>query len=140
MIKYGIGIVIVFSALLFALPAVAKAATTIDGWMQGFNCVIHGHKCPVDSLDPHLALESDFVLYLDGGEYFLLPNIDKIIKAKYVHQEIRVTGKRNPKYATIEVNTLQVRDGNGFKTVWSKKMAREEWEKRQKEFYEDAGG
>ncbi len=138
--KYGIQIILFFSALLFALPVMAKTATTIDGWMQGYNCVNQGHKCPVDALDPHLALEPDFVLYLENGEYFLLPNIHRIIKAKYVHHEIRVTGKKNPRYATIDVNTLQVKKGDRFITVWSKKMAMEELQKRQKEYYEDAGG
>ncbi len=138
--KYGIQTILFFSVLLFALPVMAKTATTIDGWMQGYNCVTHGHKCPVDSLDPHLALEPDFVLYLDDGQYFLLPNIDRIIKAKYVHHEIRVIGEKNPKYAIINVNTLQVKKGDNYKTVWSKKMAYEEWKKHQKEFYEDAGG
>ena len=51
-------------ALAFIAPVGANAARSVEGWMQGFNCVVHGHKCPIDTLDPHLMLEPDFVLLL----------------------------------------------------------------------------
>ena len=127
-------------AIAFMAPVGAYAAKNFDGWMQGFNCVTHGHKCPIDNLDPHLMLESDFVLLLNDGNYFLLPNISRVVKAKYVHSAIRVTGDVNSKYKSIDVDKLEVKEGNSFKTVWSKKMMMEEWEKRQEEFYGEDGG
>ena len=128
------------TAMVLNMPASAKTTNSFDGWMQGYNCATHGHKCPVDRLDPHLALEPDFVLMLDDGDYFLLPNIVRIVKAKYVHKPIRVIGDVNPKYKAIDVDKLQVKDGNSYKTVWSKKMMMEEWKKRQEEFYSEGGG
>ena len=127
-------------AIAFMTPAGTFAAKSFEGWMQGFNCVTHGHKCPIDTLDPHLMLEPDFVLLLNDGDYSLLPNIARIVKAKYVHKAIRVVGDVNPKYKSIDVDELQVKDGNSFKTVWSKEMMMKEWEKRREEFYGDAGG
>ena len=127
-------------ALALVAPVGAYAAKNFEGWMQGFNCVTHGHKCPIDTLDPHIMLESDFVLLLNDGDYFLLPNIARIVKAKYVHKAIRVIGNVNSKYKSIDVDQLQVKDGSSFKTVWSKKMMMEEWEKRRKEFYGEDGG
>ena len=94
--KYTMITLLFVMTIAYSLPAMAK--DTFDGWMQGFNCVTHGHVCPTDALDPHLAFEPDFVLYLDKDEYFLLPNIDRVVKAKYVHQPIRVTGTLNPKH------------------------------------------
>ena len=127
-------------ALAFVAPAGAYAAKITEGWLQGFNCVRHGHQCPVDAMDPHLVLEPDFVLLLKDGDYWLLPNIARIVKAKYVHKAIRVTGDLNPKYKSIEVAKLEVKLDGSYKTVWSKKMMMEEWQKRQEEFYSEGGG
>lgn len=126
--------------MAYSLPVMAKNATTFDGRMQGYNCVIHGHACPLDSLDPHLALEPDFVLYLEKGDYFLLPNVARIVKAKYVHQPIRVIGDLNPKYNSIDVDELQIKNGDAYKTVWSKKRMLDEIKKTQEEWYGAGGG
>jgi hypothetical protein len=116
-------------------PVDARAAKTIEGWMQGFNCVVHGHKCPIDTLDPHLMLEPDFVLLLKDGNYWLMPNIARIVKAKYVHSAIRVTGDLNPKYRSIDVDKLEVKKDGSFKTAWSKEMMMRELEDWQGEYF-----
>jgi hypothetical protein len=121
-------------ALSLTLYVTADAAKSVTGWIQGFNCVRHGHQCPIDTLDPHLMLEPDFVLLLDDGDYYLLPNVARIVKAKYVHKSVKVTGDVISKYKSIDVDKLEVKDGGAYKTVWSKAMMMEEWEKRQKEF------
>ena len=138
--RYIMITLLVLTAMAPAMPVTANTAKTFEGWMQGYNCVTHGHKCPIDRLDPHLMLEPDFVLLLDDGDYFLLPNIVRIVKAKYIHKPIRVIGDVNPKYRAIDVDKLQVKDGNSYKTVWSKKMMMDEWKKRQEEFYSGGGG
>jgi len=98
-------------ALVFTISVTADAATSVTGWIQGFNCVRHGHQCPIDTLDPHLMLEPDFVLLLDDGDYYLLPNVARIVKAKYVHKSVKVTGDVISKYKSIEVDKLEVKDG-----------------------------
>jgi hypothetical protein len=122
-------------ALALTLYVTANAAESVTGWIQGFNCVLHGHRCPIDTLDPHLMLEPDFVLLLDNGDYYLLPNIARIVKAKYVHKSVKVTGNVISKYKSIDVDEFEVKDGGSYKTVWSKAMMMKEWENRQKEFY-----
>jgi hypothetical protein len=122
-------------ALAFIAPVGAGAAKTVEGWMQGFNCVVHGHRCPVDTLDPHLMLESDFVLLVNDDNYWLMPNIARIVKAKYVQDAIRVTGALNPKYKSIDVDKLEVKKNGAFKIVWSKEMMRRELESSQPEYY-----
>ena len=121
--------------LALMVPVGAYAAKTVEGWMQGFNCVAHGHKCPIDSLDPHLMLEPDFVLLVNDGNYWLMPNIARIVKAKYVHDAIRVTGELNTKYKSINVDKLEVKKDGSFKTVWSKEMMRRELETSQEEYF-----
>lgn len=126
---------ILIITIAFTAHVDASAAKTIEGWMQGFNCVVHGHNCPIDTLDPHLMLEPDFVLLLKDGNYWLMPNIARIVKAKYVFSAIRVTGDLNPKYKSIDVDKLEVKKDGSFKTVWSKEMMRRELEGWQKDFF-----
>jgi hypothetical protein len=123
------------TALAFILPAGVWASKTMEGWIQGYNCVVHGHRCPIDTLDPHLMLEPDFALILNDGNYWLMPNIARHVKAKYVHNAIRVTGDLNSKYNSIEVDKLEVKKNGSYATVWSKDMIRREMEDRQEEYY-----
>ena len=135
--KKIIALVFVMVLGLSAPLAVDAAQTkTFVGHMEGLNCVIHGHLCPVDNLDPHIALESDFVLFLATDEHYLLPNIPRVVKAKYVGKPIRVTGEVTEKYRSIRVDKLEVKKSGNYKTVWSKWSQVEEWEKWRKEFYE----
>ena len=127
-------------ALSLTLYVTANAAKSVTGWIQGINCVRHGHQCPIDTLDPHLMLEPDFVLLLENGDYYLLTNVARIVKAKYVHKSVKVTGDLISKYKSIDVDKFEVKDDGAYKTVWSKAMMMKEWEKRQKEFYGSNGG
>ena len=127
-------------SIAFMVPAGAYAAKTVEGWIQGLNCVRYGHNCPIDRLDPHLMFEPDFVLLLKDGDYWLMPNVARIVKAKYVHKTIRVTGNTDAKFKSIEVDKLEVKDGGSYKTIWSKAMMKKEWQKRQEEFYGEGGG
>ena len=82
-----------------------------------------------------MILEPDFALILNDGNYWLMPNIARHVKAKYVHNAIRVTGDLNSKYNSIEVDKLEVKKNGSYATVWSKEMMRREMENRQEEYY-----
>ena len=123
------------TALAFIVPVGARASKTVEGWIQGYNCVVHGHRCPIDTLDPHLMLEPDFALIVNNGNYWLMPNIARDVKAKYVHNAIRVTGDLNSKYNSIDVDKLEVKKSGNYTTVWSKEMMRREMESSQEEYY-----
>jgi len=126
---------VLITALALIVPVVARASKTVEGWIQGYNCVVHGHRCPIDTLDPHLMLEPDFALIVDNGNYWLMPNIARNVKAKYVHSAIRVTGDLNSKYNSIDVDKLEVKKNGSYTTVWSKEMMRRKMERRQEEYY-----
>lgn len=113
---------LIAAALTVISPVGAMTTKTLEGRMQGYQCVVHGHVCPVDSLDPHLMLEPDFVLVAEKGEYWLMPNIDRVVKAKYVHQPIRVTGILSDRYNSVDVVLLEVEEDGRFVTVWSQEM------------------
>ena len=126
---------VIITALALIVPVGATASMTVEGWIQGYNCVVHGHRCPIDTLDPHLMLEPDFALIVNNGNYWLMPNIARNVKAKYVHNAIRVTGDLNSKYNSIDVDKLEVKKNGSYTTVWSKEMMRREMESSQEEYY-----
>jgi len=113
---------ILISAILI-LPLYALAASK-SGVIQGFDCVSHGVNCPTDNMDPHIALEKDFVLLTSNG-YYLIPNIDAKVLAKYVSMKAMVEGEVNEKYNSITASSLTV---NG-KVVWSQAMVDEAYKK-----------
>lgn len=113
-------------ATLLTMPFVARSAESLKGRIVGYGCAEAGHVCPVDKLDPHIALEADFVLVLPGGDYYFMPNLQRGTKMRYVLERVTVNGDVDEKYRTIDVNEL-IADKRGKKrVVWSKKMQREE--------------
>ncbi|MCU7875901.1 MAG: hypothetical protein KZQ84_03720 [Candidatus Thiodiazotropha sp. (ex Lucinoma borealis)] len=119
-------------AALFAMP-LSLSAETITGKINGHECAHHGASCPVEKLDPHIALESDFVLMMDNGEYTFMPNLSRDIKVRYVLDTVQVEGKKHPKFNAIKVDIFRVKQGDKFVTVWTQKQADFEY----KALYED---
>jgi hypothetical protein len=128
-------------AVVIVLPSslYATGKEVFEGQMEGLNCVVHGHTCPVDNLDPHIAYEPDFVLHLGSTKHYLLLNVPLVVKARHVGEPIRVTGEANTKYNAIKVEKLEVKRSGKYHTVWSKKLQDQEWQKWQEEFYDGAG-
>jgi hypothetical protein len=80
-------------------------------------------------LDPHVQLESDFVLVVGDEEYYFLTNLNRDLKVRHVLDKVMVVGEVNKKYNSVDVSELKVREGDDFKTVWSKAMVAEEQER-----------
>lgn len=100
---------------------------TITGKINGHTCAHSGHTCPVSNLDPHLQLESAFVLQQKDSSYYFLNNIPRVTAARYALKVVTVKGTVNKQARTILVDQLLI-DG---KVIWSQAMvdkAREEWE------------
>jgi hypothetical protein len=108
--------------LILMLPlAVSAAMETVTGKIEGLACVTVGYSCPVDQADPMLALERDFVLVVEAGDFYLMPNLDRAVKARYVLRDVTVKGFLDKKYRSIDVEELIV-DG---KVVWSLEKEKE---------------
>jgi hypothetical protein len=95
----------------------SKETVTYEGTIQGLNCVFNNTKCPINDLDMYSALETDFVLVLPDGQFYLLHNIDRSIKARYLTKQVRVRGQQ--KGNIIWVSNLEVKEGNQYKTAWN---------------------
>jgi hypothetical protein len=110
---------LLFTFLILADQALAESKETVtyEGKIQGLNCVFNHTKCPTEDLDMYIALESDFVLVLPDGQFFLLHNINRMIKARYLTRQVRIRGQQ--KGNIIWVSNLEVKEGNKYKTVWN---------------------
>lgn len=104
----------------------AVMAETFSGKLNGHGCAHAGTTCPVDRLDPHLALESDFVLQEGTGDYYFMPNLPYSVKVRYVLNDVQIDGKLDKKYHQIDVNEFRVKKGSSYKTMWSKAMQQKE--------------
>lgn len=108
--------------IVFALPLVAGAAMeTKTGTIEGLTCATVGYTCPMDGADPMIAVERDFVLVDKSGNFYLMPNLDRGIKARYALKTVTVKGFVDEKYRSIRVEELVV-DG---KVVWTRAKERE---------------
>lgn len=96
---------------------------TYDGTIQVL-CVHDKSFCHDKNLDMYIAEEPDFVLLLPDGRDFLLPNVDRLVKSKYVGVNVQVSGEQKSEY--IWVTKLAVKEGNQYRQVWSWKQ----WQKR----------
>jgi len=123
---------LVVTLALLGAPLLAVAGT-VEGTVQGFNCVTAGKVCPVGKEDPMIAAERVFVILDKGGkDYFFVPNLDRAILARHINQMVRITGKMDEKYRSINAQELEVKEGGSWKKIWSTQMERELLEKMQK--------
>jgi hypothetical protein len=102
-------------------------AATIEGKLNGAHCALEGDTCPIDRLDPHIALEQDFVVQQPNGDYYFIINLDRGVKARYVLEDVKVTGEVNEKYSSIQAQELAIKREGDYKTVWSEEQQRREY-------------
>ena len=112
---------IIFSAMISLVPFVGFAAqTSVEGTIQGFNCVTQGITCPVGKEDPMAAVERVFVLLTDSSDYYFIPNVDRAVLARHINEKIRVVGEKNTKYKSIQASQIQVMNKGEWKNAWDR--------------------
>jgi hypothetical protein len=104
-------------SLMVPTMGMAEELVTYEGTIQGLNCVHYKQKCPEEDLDMYISLEHDFVLLLPDGRHFVLPNLDRGIKARYLTKDVRIRGKQ--KGTTLRVENLEVKKGQQYGLVWN---------------------
>lgn len=108
----------------------AGETVTFEGVIQGANCVHFKTACPINNQDAHIANERDFVLLLPGSKHYYLPNLDRIVKSRYLGKSVRVTGNLGDH--EIWATRLELKGGNGYRTVWTLE--------EQEKMYQPSGG
>lgn len=111
--------------ILLLLTPVIGVADTIEGLMNGLNCVSKGEICPTDKNDPHVLLERDFVVQTPDGDFFYITNMDWRTKLRFVLQKVRVIGKFSDRSMAIAADEFWVKQEDGYQLKWSLEMARE---------------
>lgn len=95
---------------------------TIEGRVQGLNCVVNGKVCPVDDQDPHIALEDHFVVVTGKDSYYFIPNMKNTVLSRHLMEKVRVTGETSETYKTIQADKFEVLVNGDWKTTWSKEL------------------
>jgi len=103
-------------SLMVPITGMTAELVTYEGTIQGLNCIHYQQKCPEEDLDMYIALEHDFVLLLPDGRHFVLPNIDRGIKTRYLTKDVRIRGQQ--KGTTIWVEKLEAREGQQYELIW----------------------
>jgi hypothetical protein len=104
-------------SLILPTTGMTEEFATYEGTIQGLNCIHFQQKCPEKDLDMYIALEHDFVLLLADGRHFVLPNLDRGIKTRYLTKDVRIRGKQ--KGTTLWVENLTVKEGQRYRLVWN---------------------
>jgi len=104
-------------SLIVPTTGMTEEFATYEGTIQGLNCIHFQQKCPEKDLDMYIALEHDFVLLLADGRHFVLPNLDRGIKTRYLTKDVRIRGKQ--KGTTLWVENLEVKEGQRYRLVWN---------------------
>jgi len=94
----------------------AKSLPSIEGTIQGANCVVNKTTCPVNG-DVHAALEHDFVLLTANGDYYFLPNIDRALKVEFLSENVKISG--DIKNHSVVVADIAVKTKNGYDSIWN---------------------
>lgn len=109
-----------------ALYTTSVSAETIEGKLNGLECASRGDECPTDKLDPHLAVERDFVVQTADGKYYFITNLDRAIKARHALELVRVEGNLSPRFNAINASEFWVKSGGGYEMAWSSAMQAEQ--------------
>jgi hypothetical protein len=119
---------LIYLAILITVPmwGAAQASAgmgTVEGTVEGLNCVVYGKICPVDNADPHVAAENIFVvLSPDHKKYYFVPNVDRSILSRLLGKEVRVTGEQKMDHNAVIASKIETESGGMYKVAWSKKM------------------
>ncbi len=109
-------------ALILSVLAVAgPKKVSLKGEIRDAEYVRKMTKSQKTKLGPKIVDKDDFVFLLPGGDYYLLPNIDRNIKARHAGQQARITGKLNGQ--AIIAERIELKRDIGYETVWA-----ERWE------------
>jgi hypothetical protein len=112
-------LVILLPVFILFVTAAWSAPATLEGQIQGYNCVVQGKPCPVGKEDPTVAVEETFVLLTPDGKYYFVPNVPMRTMARHITQQARVTGDMDPKYNAVRATNLEVNMNGQWKTVWN---------------------
>jgi hypothetical protein len=115
-------------ALAVLMPVAAYAEKTFEGEIVGLSVVLEGQTYSPKMMVAHAQFEPDFVLLLKSGGHYMLPDLPRDVKVKYLTDSVKVTGEVNRNGTGIKVNKLEVKKDGKYQVVWTKEMQKKAWE------------
>ena len=118
--------------IIMALPAsqaVAGEKVKLEGTIKGAKCTHYQVECYND--DNHIALEPDFVLVMPNGEYYFMPNLNRIVKARHAYKKVRIHGELRKQELWVDrLVDVDEKGGRRSKSTWDWSANDEFWESR----------
>lgn len=112
--------IMLFLLLALLTPVMAFGAQgSIEGTIQGYNCVMRGQTCPIGGEDPLVATEFTFVLLTSDNKFYFVPNIDRAVMARHVAEQVRINGDINKDNRSIKAKSLEAMRGGSWRTVYT---------------------
>ena len=106
------------SLILIASQASAAEKVTLEGTIQGYNCITTGKICPAGKEDPWLETENVFALYTKENDFYLVSNMDRDALKVHTNEIVRITGEVDPKYKSVNASTLEVFNQGTWEKKW----------------------
>jgi len=103
--------------LVLVTPVIAFGASgSIEGTIEGYNCVMQGKTCPIGSEDPLVLTEFTFVVLTPGNKFYFVPNVDRALLARHVAEPVRVTGDISNN--AIKAKTIEAKKDGKWKLIF----------------------
>lgn len=113
-------LVFLITLVFLLLPVtVFGAKGTIEGTIEGYNCVMQGKTCPVGKEDPLVATESTFIILTPDNKYYFVPNVDRAVLARHVAERVRINGDINQQTNSIKAQTIETSRNGQWKVVYN---------------------
>jgi hypothetical protein len=104
--------------VLVASQAWAGQAVTIEGTVQGYNCITTGKICPVGKEDPWVETEDVFALYTKDSDVYLVSNMSRESLKRHTNEIVRITGEVHPQYKSMNASKVEVMQGGEWVKAW----------------------
>jgi len=104
--------------ILAASQAWATEAVTIEGSIQGYQCITTGKICPAGKDDPWIETENVVALYTANSDFYLVSNMNRNTLKRHTNEIVRITGEVHPKYKSVNASKLEVLQDGAWVKTW----------------------
>ena len=105
-------------AIIFVSQASAADEVTIEGTIQGYNCITTKKICATDKNDPWLETENVLALYTKDSDFYLVSNMSRDSLKVHTNEIVRITGEVDPKYKSMNASKLEVLEDGTWEKKW----------------------
>ena len=99
--------------ILFVSRASASEEITIEGTIQGYQCVATADTCSEGNENPEIEADPVFALFTMQSDVYLMPNIDRDTLMSHRNKILRITGAIHTKDNSVNASKVEVlKDGS----------------------------